>query len=67
MPIDDVTDRRWLSTTAEGVEKELQLQALKEAGCDYYQGFLFSPAVVVEDMETLLIAQGEAPGENLLF
>ena len=43
-----------LSTTAEGVENELQLQALRDAGCDYYQGFLFSPAIVVEDIETLL-------------
>ncbi len=43
-----------LSTTAEGVENELQLQALRVSGCDYYQGFLFSPAIVVEDIETLL-------------
>jgi diguanylate cyclase (GGDEF)-like protein/PAS domain S-box-containing protein len=43
-----------LSTTAEGVENEMQLQALRVSGCDYYQGFLFSPAIVVEDIETLL-------------
>ena len=56
-----------LSTTAEGVENEMQLHALRNAGCDYYQGFLFSPAIVVEDIETLLVAQGEAAGEDLLF
>jgi len=56
-----------LSTTAEGVENEMQLHALRNAGCDYYQGFLFSPAIVVEDIETLLAAQDEPPGEDLLF
>ena len=54
-----------LSTTAEGVENEQQLQALRNSGCDYYQGFLFSPAIVVEDIEALLAEQGpggpEAP------
>ena len=49
-----------LSTTAEGVENELQLRALRNAGCDYYQGFLFSPAIVVEDIETLLTDQRDA-------
>ena len=46
-----------LSTTAEGVENEAQLQALRMSGCDYYQGFLFSPAIVVEDIEALLEAE----------
>ena len=47
-----------LSTTAEGVENDQQLHALRNAGCDYYQGFLFSPAIVVEDIEELLNRQG---------
>ena len=51
-----------LSTTAEGVENEQQLQALRTAGCDYYQGFLFSPAIVVEDVEELLREQGPSDG-----
>ena len=50
-----------LSTTAEGVENDQQLQALRLAGCDYYQGFLFSPAIVVEDIEALLAEQGPNP------
>lgn len=50
-----------LSTTAEGVENEHQLQALRVSGCDYYQGFLFSPAIVVEDIEALLVAEGPNP------
>ena len=56
-----------LSTTAEGVEADRQLDALREAGCDYYQGFLFSPAIVVEDIETLLAAQGPADAEGFPF
>ncbi len=44
-----------LSVTAEGVENERQLAALREAGCDHYQGFLFSPAVAAEDLEVLYL------------
>ncbi len=54
-----------LSTTAEGVENDQQLQALSDAGCDYYQGFLFSPAIVVEDIETLLAHQGDSPDPDI--
>jgi diguanylate cyclase (GGDEF)-like protein/PAS domain S-box-containing protein len=43
-----------LEVVAEGVENERQLNALRQAGCDHYQGFHFSPAVVVEDLEVLL-------------
>ena len=42
-----------LTVTAEGVENDRQLQALRDAGCDHYQGFLFSPAVAAEDLEVL--------------
>ena len=44
-----------LSTTAEGVENEQQLKVLRASGCDYYQGFFFSPAIVVADLENLLL------------
>ncbi|MEO8937488.1 MAG: PAS domain-containing protein [Burkholderiaceae bacterium] len=54
-----------LSTTAEGVENAQQLRALRNAGCDCYQGFLFSPAIVVEDIEALLQNQGPADGIQL--
>ena len=55
-----------LTTTAEGVENERQLEALRDAGCDYYQGFLFSPAIVVEDIEELLANQGGAAEDGPL-
>jgi len=51
-----------LSVTAEGVENERQLALLREAGCDYYQGFYFSPAVAVEDLEVLLLDNAQRYG-----
>jgi EAL domain-containing protein (putative c-di-GMP-specific phosphodiesterase class I) len=32
-----------LSVTAEGIERPSQLELLTELGCEYGQGFLFSP------------------------
>ena len=44
-----------LETVAEGVENEEQLQFLKEAGCTYIQGYLFSqPLTEFEARESLL-------------
>ena len=34
-----------IATTAEGVETQVQLDALMNAGCTEFQGYLFSPAV----------------------
>jgi len=41
-------------TIAEGVETQAQLELLKEIGCDYAQGFLFSKAVPPEELEPLM-------------
>jgi EAL domain-containing protein (putative c-di-GMP-specific phosphodiesterase class I) len=43
-----------LKVIAEGVETEQQRDLLKTAGCDYAQGFLFSPAIPGEELERLL-------------
>lgn len=34
-----------MKVIAEGVENEMQLNQLRELGCEYVQGFLFSPAI----------------------
>lgn len=43
-----------LKAIAEGVETQEQLDLLKSAGCDYAQGFLFSPALPLEPFEDML-------------
>lgn len=43
-----------LKVIAEGVETPEQLQLLAELGCDQYQGFYFSPAVLPEKFEELV-------------
>jgi diguanylate cyclase (GGDEF)-like protein len=43
-----------LGVVAEGVETDIQLALLRDAGCDGAQGFLFSPPVPEEELDALL-------------
>jgi predicted signal transduction protein with EAL and GGDEF domain len=43
-----------MSTTAEGVETEEQLRAVREQGCNEVQGFLFSPPLALSQVMELL-------------
>ncbi|MES2900508.1 MAG: EAL domain-containing protein [Pseudomonadota bacterium] len=43
-----------LKVVAEGVETDQQYHLLRDAGCDYGQGFLFSEAVPAPDFESML-------------
>ncbi len=43
-----------LDLIAEGVETPLQLEFLREQGCELFQGYLFSPAVPAEEFAALL-------------
>lgn len=49
--------RLGIAVVAEGVETSEQMRLLKEIGCDYAQGYLFSPPVSPEEMELLLRRQ----------
>jgi len=46
--------RLGLKVVAEGVETQAQCDLLKAAGCDFAQGYLFSPAVDAAELEDLL-------------
>lgn len=55
-----------MSTTAEGIETEEQLAAVREQGCNEVQGFLFSPALPAGAVLELLshhTAKNEAIGQ----
>jgi EAL domain-containing protein (putative c-di-GMP-specific phosphodiesterase class I) len=43
-----------MSTTAEGIETEAQLDAVREQGCNEVQGFLFSPPLPASGIPALL-------------
>jgi EAL domain-containing protein (putative c-di-GMP-specific phosphodiesterase class I) len=43
-----------LSVVAEGVENEEQLALLAEAGCNAYQGFIFSPPINAKELGKLM-------------
>ena len=53
-----------MSTTAEGVETEEQLKAVREQGCNEVQGFLFSPPL--EPIQVLALLAKEGRPEMLL-
>ena len=49
-----------LSVVAEGVEREEQARALREAGCVYAQGFLYAQPMVREELTRMLAASFES-------
>jgi EAL domain-containing protein (putative c-di-GMP-specific phosphodiesterase class I) len=51
-----------MSTTAEGIETEEQLDALRAQGCNEVQGFLFSPPLPASGIRALL---GTLSPENM--
>ncbi|MBD2354452.1 EAL domain-containing protein [Tolypothrix sp. FACHB-123] len=44
-----------LAVVAEGIETQQQLQWLQELGCEFGQGYLFSPALSAQKIEALFI------------
>ena len=50
----DIAGNLKLSVIAEGVETERQMTMLKNAGCDYVQGYYFSRPLPSEEFEKLI-------------
>jgi diguanylate cyclase (GGDEF)-like protein len=50
----DMAHRLGMRVIAEGVETEHQLALLKSAGCDFAQGYLFSPALPLDQFMTFI-------------
>ena len=48
-----------MATTAEGIETEEQLQAVREQGCNEVQGFLFSPPLAPNAVAGMLATERE--------
>jgi EAL domain-containing protein (putative c-di-GMP-specific phosphodiesterase class I) len=51
---------------AEGVESPTQLESLRKWGCDAAQGYLFSPPLTSESLETLLRDPMQSAGIRML-
>jgi diguanylate cyclase (GGDEF)-like protein/PAS domain S-box-containing protein len=43
-----------MKVIAEGIEDQFQLERIRDLGCDYGQGFLFSPALPPDEVEELI-------------
>ena len=54
-----------MSTTAEGVETEEQLAAVREQGCDEVQGYYYSPPLRPEAVQALLLGEAKAARPRL--
>ena len=52
----NIAAARHMTTTAEGVETDQQLDMLRKLGCTEMQGYLFSPALPAADIGRLLLS-----------
>jgi diguanylate cyclase (GGDEF)-like protein len=53
----NIAAARNMTTTAEGVETERQMEWLRDLGCTEMQGFLFSPAISAAEIRRLLLSR----------
>ncbi|MGZ3324860.1 MAG: EAL domain-containing protein, partial [Xanthobacteraceae bacterium] len=53
----NIAAERHMTTTAEGVETQQQLELLRALGCSEMQGYLFSPPKPAADIRQLLLSR----------
>jgi len=53
----NIAAERNMTTTAEGVETQEQMELLRALGCAEMQGYLFSPAKPAADIKQLLFSR----------
>jgi EAL domain-containing protein (putative c-di-GMP-specific phosphodiesterase class I) len=56
----NIAAARHMTTTAEGVETEQQLDVLRKLGCNEMQGYLFSPALPAAEILQLFCCHQSA-------
>ena len=56
-----------MAVVAEGIENEAQAHFMRVAGCDFLQGWLYSHAVVADDVVALIHSMGSADEEEFDF
>ena len=54
-----------MKVIAEGIETKEQFELLRELGCDYGQGFFFSPAVNIDDLASMFCPHRAASGPSI--
>jgi EAL domain-containing protein (putative c-di-GMP-specific phosphodiesterase class I) len=52
-----VVHKLGIKVIAEGIETEIQRRLLELAGCNYGQGYLFSPALCSDDFERQFLVE----------
>jgi diguanylate cyclase (GGDEF)-like protein len=57
-----LADSLGMEVTAEGIESLQQLRELQALGCDYGQGYYFSPPADAQQAEALVVRRGLWPG-----
>lgn len=61
----DIAGYLGVPVVAEGVENARQMNLLKDAGCDFVQGYYFSRPLPAEEFEKLIMKEIEASKERL--
>jgi len=56
----NIAESRGITTTAEGVETERQMELIRELGCTEMQGYLFSPAMPAAQLAPLILSCRES-------